>query len=1577
MHIHRPSPPELLRQSAAASARLAVLLLAALVGLAGGAPGILPAAVRGAAAAPPPQADALAKIEPALLAEVRSAGTTGFFVWLTAQADLAPAALLPTKQEKGAFVFNALRTTAERSQQALRAELEAQGIGYQPFYIANKIYVEAGDTRTVLRLAERADVAKLTANHEYQVELPEPVAAPTAQTGGVEPNLTFIHADQVWAQGVTGAGVVLAANDTGLQWDHPAIKPHYRGWNGVTVDHNYNWWDATGAYPAAPVDEDGHGTHVTGIMVGDDGVNHIGIAPGAKTIHCKYLSEERTATTLAVTSCLQWNLAPWDLSGANPRPDLAPDVVNNSWQGDATVAEIGALQAAGIVVVASAGNQGPSCSTVTWPGSYGPMLTVGAIDPASGALPGTVSEFSSRGPSVLDVQNYFPDVMAPGQSIRSSLPGDQYARLQGTSQAAPHVAGLAGLLWSANPALRGMVEQTAALIQTTAVPLTGQTGSNCGGNYATGPNNDWGHGTIDALTAVEAARTVAAGTVHGVVTDAATGQPVANATVVIADSRSNAATLTDAAGFYTRPMPQGVYTVTATLYGYMPGMASSVIVTVGDVTNQSIALLPAPRYSVEGTVKDSLTGWPLMALIQIAGYPGEPVISDPMTGHYRVELAAGLPYVIRAQAYAPGYLAGEIALGPLSGNTSQPLILTADPNQCEVTGYTWGSGGACIAPNHGGLVMGFVYDDNTQEPIFALVENEDGYQTYTFARNVYMLFSPAGQKHFTATSGAFRPAQVTVTAPEGGRVRQDFYLTSGKPVIDHPMLHAALGPGQATTLPLTITNIGALQMSYAIDLKPIGFAPANVQPTSAGNVAWLAAAPLSGTLPVSGSQVVAITFDAGAAAVDQPGAYHAALQLDTDTPYEVEAIPVTMTVAPPAGWGKLQGTVRGLGKCDTSPAPLPGAQITIGGADASEQVLLADASGVYTRWLAASAGPYAITVSAANHVTRTAPAVAVPAGNAVTQDFDLRLVEPCIGAMTPALAITLTPGVTQTVQVQVENQGAASGAFRLFERLAPATPPAAGKSTGPEPTGLAMPANGRSPAGPVLQTWPPAANRQPAGIAWTRDQRVWVGNLGEPPFLHEYTPDGVATGRSYTHPWPPGQRIFDLTYNAVTGRLWALTRPPGGSTAICIYELDPAGGFTGATICPAWGDNPFGLAYDPYTDTYFLSDLTSRRLYRSAADGSLLETIGVGWELAGLAYNSNTQHLFGIDLQDRRIDVHVLDGANNYSELRRFTMWSFTPQGGRGLEIDCSGNLWAVDGDAAQVYQVVSGESTSQCQLGDLPWVTAAPITGAVAADSTFPLSITFTTAGMTQPGLYSGELGMAQLLPIRAPAIFPLSLHVVYPAVHFAQAVYTATGAAQAVTVAVSLDGPTGLPVTVGYTVGEPAARGAAGQLTFAPGALTQTFVVTVTGLPAPSVLPLTLHDPVNATLGAPAAATLALAQPNRPPVVEPIADLTVRVGDSVTFQVHASDADGDPLTFGAAGLPGDLAIDPVTGLIAGQPGTGSAGIYAVTATASDPQGATGQASFTLTVVTPTALAPGEEPTFTEYLYLPAIMQR
>ena len=463
----------------------------------------------------PPQAVVRAQ-EPSLKVDrwvadrLEAAGEAEFLVVLEEQADLSGAAALRTKQERGRFVFERLRAAAERTQPALVAEIRARGLDHRRFWIANMVWVR-GNAVAVAALAARDDVRRVAANPEVLFRGPSSPSPRAKASAGVEPNLAQIGATELWSAGFTGGGVVVAGADTGYDWDHPALRDRYRGWNGVSATHDYSWHDAIhsdggacGADSSEPCDDSTHGTHTMGIMVGDDGGdNRIGVAPGARWIGCRNM-DRGVGTPATYAECFQFFVAPTDLAGENPMPELAPHVVNGSWSCPPsegctdpevlrTVVEN--TRAAGIVVVQSAGNEGSACFSVSTPAAiYEATLTVGAVD--SGDV---IAGFSSRGPVAIDGSlRLKPDVTAPGVSIRSSVPGVGYGFSSGTSMAAPHVAGLAALLISAQGCLEGDPDGTEHHIRGTALPRT--TSETCGDIEAGAvPNNTYGHGSVRAV----------------------------------------------------------------------------------------------------------------------------------------------------------------------------------------------------------------------------------------------------------------------------------------------------------------------------------------------------------------------------------------------------------------------------------------------------------------------------------------------------------------------------------------------------------------------------------------------------------------------------------------------------------------------------------------------------------------------------------------------------------------------------------------------------------------------------------------------------------------------------------------------------------------------------------------------------------------------------------------------------------------------------------------------------------------------------------------------------------------------
>jgi serine protease AprX len=325
------------------------------------------------------------------------------------------------------------------------------------------------DRAIVQALAARPDVARVDSNRPTRW-IEDPSIANFGLTPStphvVEWGVQNVNAPQVWAMGFTGQGIVVGNQDTGMRWAHNALKPHYRGWNGVSADHNYNWWAAIhsgggscGPNNQAPCDDNGHGTHTTGTTTGDDGAgNRVGVAPGAKWIGCRNM-DQGNGTPATYTECFQFFIAPTDLNGQNPNPALRPHVMNNSWgcpvsEGCTTRAELEMIvnntQAAGIFVEVSAGNAGPGCSSVNDPPAiYEASFSTGAID-----ITNTLASFSSRGPSTFYTPNILkPNISAPGVNVGSSTrtSDTSYGNLSGTSMAGPHVVGIVALLWSARP----------------------------------------------------------------------------------------------------------------------------------------------------------------------------------------------------------------------------------------------------------------------------------------------------------------------------------------------------------------------------------------------------------------------------------------------------------------------------------------------------------------------------------------------------------------------------------------------------------------------------------------------------------------------------------------------------------------------------------------------------------------------------------------------------------------------------------------------------------------------------------------------------------------------------------------------------------------------------------------------------------------------------------------------------------------------------------------------------------------------------------------------------------------------
>ncbi|MEO6037385.1 MAG: S8 family serine peptidase, partial [Saprospiraceae bacterium] len=290
-----------------------------------------------------------AKVEPEIRAALEHGQTANYLVIFQEQADLSPARQLTTKTAKGHYVYQKLVETAARSQVNARRLLTEAQASANSFYLVNAIAVEHAGPELTRHLAALPEVSHICLDPD--IPFHGPVAAepaPANDRSTIEWGVEKIHAPAVWSLGYTGQGITVGGEDTGYDWQHPALKPHYRGLipQTGTANHNYNWHDAIhensalsdtsnsnpcGLNLPMPCDDNSHGTHTMGSMVGDDGQgNQIGVAPGAKWIACRNM-ERGNGTPSSYIECFQWFLAPTNLANQSPDPDKAPEVINNSW----------------------------------------------------------------------------------------------------------------------------------------------------------------------------------------------------------------------------------------------------------------------------------------------------------------------------------------------------------------------------------------------------------------------------------------------------------------------------------------------------------------------------------------------------------------------------------------------------------------------------------------------------------------------------------------------------------------------------------------------------------------------------------------------------------------------------------------------------------------------------------------------------------------------------------------------------------------------------------------------------------------------------------------------------------------------------------------------------------------------------------------------------------------------------------------------------------------------------------------------------------------------------------------------
>ncbi len=430
---------------------------------------------------------------------------------------------LKNKQARREFVINELKLFSEKSQQEVLAIIQSeQRNGKVSNVVSHWLSNSITCTTTkeiIYLLSERDDIMIIGHNADKNAILSDnrqqttDNSRDTKAEAEIETHVTQVNAPQVWEQGYTGEGVLVAILDTGVNYEHPDLADHL--WDGGSQypNHGYNSYDGSNV----TMDERGHGTHCAGIICGDGtGDKLTGIAPDVTLMCIKTLNDNGNTNANAICAGMEFAVE----HGADVL-SMSLGIANSSISEREMIRQtcVNTLQA-GVIASVAAGNEGgsqnlnPIPDNVRVPGScpapwihpdqqenageLSCVVSVGAVNKND-----NVAAVSSRGPVTWQETSFRdypydpgiglirPDVCAPGVDVISLDYADNgYTKMTGTSQAAPNVAGIICLMLSKKPEMTPA--EISMVLETSANKLEDN------------KNNNSGSGRADALAAINA-----------------------------------------------------------------------------------------------------------------------------------------------------------------------------------------------------------------------------------------------------------------------------------------------------------------------------------------------------------------------------------------------------------------------------------------------------------------------------------------------------------------------------------------------------------------------------------------------------------------------------------------------------------------------------------------------------------------------------------------------------------------------------------------------------------------------------------------------------------------------------------------------------------------------------------------------------------------------------------------------------------------------------------------------------------------------------------------------------------------
>lgn len=279
-----------------------------------------------------------------------------------------------------------------------------------------------------------------------------------------------------------GAGINIAVLDTGVNINHYDLTN--------TVEQCKNFTTATPIVNNSCNDANGHGTHVAGTALADggsDGAGIYGVAPSADLWAYKVLGDDGSGYSDDIAAAIRHAADQAVSTGTKTVINMS---LGSSASNSLITSAVNYAYNKGVLIIAAAGNSGPSQGSIGYPGALVDAVAVAALENRQQNGTYRVADFSSRGYSSTDgdyvIQQGDIEISAPGASIYSTWNNGGYNTISGTSMATPHVAGLAAKVWSQNPSWSHTQLRTNLQTRARAVDIKGGSGAATGDDYASG-----------------------------------------------------------------------------------------------------------------------------------------------------------------------------------------------------------------------------------------------------------------------------------------------------------------------------------------------------------------------------------------------------------------------------------------------------------------------------------------------------------------------------------------------------------------------------------------------------------------------------------------------------------------------------------------------------------------------------------------------------------------------------------------------------------------------------------------------------------------------------------------------------------------------------------------------------------------------------------------------------------------------------------------------------------------------------------------------------------------------------------